>query len=204
MLDPTRDMVETFISWTRARGTERALSYFQNLGLALAEVENIDPDDVTQNDAPDYEAPDLYRHHVVGEYEEDEDQERPWIELQPAWFQGLLRKVRNCRDLDSLSTLGRDVYQRTLTRGQAGAFWTEYNLKKTRLEESIKLGPAARSMIQRIANANGDLASLGAWLYRVQQGRVKVSNPPGRHEWTLIWKAYHRQKLEHNPDQLPL
>lgn len=204
MLDPTQEMVETFISWVKAKGVEKALPYFEKLAIALAEVENIDPDDVTESDEPEYEAPDLYRYHTIGEYEEDEDEDKPWMELQPGWYQYLIRKVQACSDLDSLSIIGKEVYQRNLNRGQAGVFWTEYNLRKTKLERGIKLGPVARSMIQRITKANGNLASLGAWLYKVQQGQVKVANPPEKHEWTVIWKTYHEQKLEYNPGQFSL
>jgi hypothetical protein len=203
MLDPTHEMVETFISWVKIRGVEKALPYFERLAMALAEVENIDPDDVTESDEPEYETPDLYRYHTVGEYEEDEE-EKPWMELQPQWYQSLIRKLQNCMDLDNLASMGRDVYQRELNRGQASVFWYEYHRQKATLEGNIKLGPVARSMIQRIAKANGNLASLGAWLYKVQQGQVKVANPPEKHEWTVIWKTYHEQKLDHNPAQLSL
>ena len=204
IMDPTQEMVETFISWVKVRGMDKALPYFESLAMALAEVENIDPDDVTEADEPEYEAPDLYRYHIVGEYEEDEDEVKPWMELQPAWYQSLIKKVQHCHDLDCMASLGREVYQRNLNRGQAGVFWTEYNLQKARLERDINLGPVARSMIQRIARANGNLASLGAWLYKVQQGQVKMATPPDKHEWTLIWKAYQEQKLQHNPEQLSL
>jgi hypothetical protein len=204
MLDPTQEMVETFISWVKAKGVEKAIPYFQKLAMALAEVENIDPEDVTESDEPAYEAPDLYRYHTIGEYEEDEDEDKPWMELQPGWYQSLIQKLRECNDLDTLAVMGKEVYQKNLNRGQAGVFWTEYNLRKTKLERDIKLGPVARSMIRRIAKANGNLASLGAWLYKVQQGQVKVANPPEKHEWSVIWKTYHEQKLEHNPAQLSL
>ena len=70
ILDPTHEMIETFISWVKARSVEKALAYFEKLAMALAEVENMDPDDVTESPEPAYDAPDLYRYHTVGEYEE--------------------------------------------------------------------------------------------------------------------------------------
>ena len=70
ILDLTHEMIETFISWVKARGVEKALAYFEKLAMALAEVENMDPDDVTESPEPAYDAPDLYRYHTVGEYEE--------------------------------------------------------------------------------------------------------------------------------------
>jgi len=59
---------------------------------------------------------------------------------------------------EAYDAMGREVYNRSLNGGQAGVFWTEYNLQKSKLERDIKLGPVARSMIQRIAKANGNLA----------------------------------------------
>jgi hypothetical protein len=195
MLDPTREMVETFISWLKVKGVKKALAYFESLAVALAEVENLDPEEVTEPEEPEYAAPDLYRYHPVGENEEEE--EETWMELQPRWYQALIEKVRKCRDLDDLGTIGREVFHKDLTRSQAGVFWTEYNLRKAGLERTIKLGPVARSIIQRIAKANGNLASLGPWLYKVQQGRIRVSNPPQKHEWTVIWRTYHERKEAH-------
>ncbi|MBW2026574.1 MAG: hypothetical protein JRI90_14575 [Deltaproteobacteria bacterium] len=186
ILDPTHEMIETFISWVKARGVEKALAYFEKLAMALAEVENMDPDDVTESPEPAYDAPDLYRYHIVGEYD---DEDKTWIELQPGWYQALVKKVQTCKDLDSLAALGKETYQLNLSRSQAGVFWTEYNIRKLRLESKIELGPTARAFIQRITRANGNLASLGAWLYKAQQGEIKVSNPPEKHEWTVIWKA---------------
>jgi hypothetical protein len=55
------------------------------------------------------------------------------------------------------------------------------------------LGGAARHLLKRIRNANGDLAALGAMLYRIQQGAVRLSDPPVKHEWIVIWEAYHDQ-----------
>jgi hypothetical protein len=193
---------------------KKALAYFESLAVALAEVENLDPEEVTEPEEPEYAAPDLYRYHPVGENEEEE--EETWMELQPRWYQALIEKVRKCRDLDDLGTIGREVFHKdpvksckagvrssgpfhwvNLTRSQAGVFWTEYNLRKAGLERTIKLGPVARSIIQRIAKANGNLASLGPWLYKVQQGRIRVSNPPQKHEWTVIWRTYHERKEAH-------
>jgi len=196
ILDATQKMVERFISWIKARGIEKALPYFEKLATALAEVEAIDSEDATETDGPTYTAPDLYQYHTIGEYD-DEDDNKPWIKCQPKWYQFLIRKVRNCNNLDSLASIGKEIYQKNLNRDQAGVFWTEYNLRKAKLERNIKLGPAAKAMIQRIAKANGNLASLGAWLYKVQQGKVKVANPPKKHEWTVIWKTYNQRKEVH-------
>ena len=195
ILDATQDMIETFIRWTKARGVDKALAYFEKLAMALAELENIDPEDAMESDQPQYEAPDPYRYHTIGDYPDDDH--TPWIKTQPRWFRNLVGRVRSCRDLVALARLGREGYQLDLSKTQAGVFWTEYNIKKAKLEGMIKLGPTARAFIARISKANGNLASLGAWLYKVQQGKAKVANPPCKHEWTLIWQAYHQRKAQH-------
>jgi len=125
-----------------------------------------------------------------------------WEALQPGWYRRLLTRLRSLDNLDNLSELGKEVHagQPALSRDQAGVFWTEYNRAKARLESKIKLGRTARAFIKRIIKADGNLASLGAWLYKVQQGRVKVCNPPQDREWTLIWKAYHDVKEVHATD----
>ena len=195
ILDATREMIETFITWVKSRGVEKALPYFEKLALALAEVENIDPDDVTESEDPIYEAPDLYRYHLVGVYE-DEDNTH-WIDQQPAWYRKLIAQVKRLRSLDELARIGKETYQIDLSRDRAGVFWTEYNLAKQKLEAQVDLGPTAQTFIQKITSANGNLAAVGAFLYKVQQGRVKVSDPPQKHEWTAIWKTYRETREVH-------
>jgi hypothetical protein len=202
MLDPTQKMIECFISWVSAKGVEKALPYFERLAMAMAEVENISVDDVTESDEPEYGGQELYAYHPVGEY--PDDNRTPWLETQPSWYQVLIRRLKECKNMDQVSALGKEVYERDLNQHQAGVFWTEYNIVKRRIEDKIKLGHVGRSFIQRISKANGNLASLGAWLYKVQQGLVKVANPPQKNEWTVIWKSYHQRKREHDPDQLSL
>lgn len=202
MLDPTQKMIECFISWVAVKGVEKALPYFEKLAMALAEVENVDVDDVTEDDEPEYPSQDLFAYHPVGEYPDHDH--ISWIEKQPAWFQGLISKVKDCNDPEMLSSLGKEVYEMDLDQRQAGVFWTEYNIAKRRIENAIRLGPVTRSFIRRIAKANGNLAALGAWLYRVQQGLVRVVNPPSKQEWSVIWKSYNQRKREHEGVQLSL
>ena len=192
MLDPTHEMVETFIRWTKARGVGKALSYFQKLALALAEVENIDPEDVTESPEPEYHAPDEYAYHVIGEYPEDE--ETPWIDTQPLWFKVLIDDLKETKDLASLSELGKSVYQTKMTKDQNGVFWSEYNIQKSKLESELlrKLSTTAKVFIQKIRKANGNLKALGVYLYKIQHGDIKVQNPPTQYEWKLIWNEYRK------------
>jgi hypothetical protein len=203
ILDATKEMLETFISWVKARGIEKAVAYFENLALNIAEVENIDPEDALEGSEPTYTAPDLYRYHVLGEYEDDDAE--TWLERQPQWYQGLIKRVRRCNDPEELAAMGKNIYQtHILFKEQPAVFWTEYNLQKARLQNAVALGPVARAMIKKIAEANGNLASVGAWLYKVQHGKVTVADPPQEREWDLIWKAYQEKKRGHDNTQLPL
>jgi len=198
MLDPTQKMVETFISWAKARSIESSLAYFEKLALALAEVENIDPEDATESEDVQYQAPDEYRYHVIGDDAEDET---PWLKRQCPWYQALVQSVRNCTDLDQLLALGKATYNLKLLHGMAGVFWTEYNIRKKALTPELHIGPVAQVFINKIAGSNGNLASLGAWLYKVQQGRIRVHNAPKGQEWTPIWAAYAEAKSQHNREE---
>lgn len=197
MLDPTKEMVDTFCGWVSLRGAERAIPYFEKIALALAEVENIDPEDALEQD--DYESPmetaEIYAYHPIGEYPEDD--ETPWIQTQPQWFQALIAKVRSSKSLSELKALGKKTYSLPLSKDQSGVFWTEYQLKKRDLEEKIKPGPTAKALIQRITKANGNLRFLGHWLYKVQKGQVHVNNPPTPDEWEIIWKTYQQCSKSH-------
>ena len=88
-----------------------------------------------------------------------------------------------------------------LARDQAGVFWYEYGRSRNRLMAGVRkgLGGSARHLLKRIRNANGALAALGARLYRIQQGAVKLSDPPAKHEWIVIWEAYHDQQAALRP-----
>jgi len=88
-----------------------------------------------------------------------------------------------------------------LARDRAGVFWYEYGRSRNRLMARIRkgIGGSARHLLKRIRNANGDLAALGAMLYRIQQGAVKLSDPPAKHEWIVIWAAYHDRQAALRP-----
>ena len=102
-----------------------------------------------------------------------------WEERQPRSYKALLRKVRGIADLEVLRDLGKRVYALDLARDQAGVFWYEYGKSRNRIMAGLRkgLGGSARHLLKRIRNANGELAALGAMLYRIQQGAVKLSDP---------------------------
>jgi hypothetical protein len=95
-----------------------------------------------------------------------------WEERHPRSYKALLRKVRGITDLEALRDLGKKVYVLDLARDQAGVFWYEYGKSRNRLMAGVRkgLGESARHLLKRIRNANGDLAAVGAMLYRIQQG----------------------------------
>ncbi|MCX5844397.1 MAG: hypothetical protein NT022_11775 [Deltaproteobacteria bacterium] len=56
------------------------------------------------------------------------------------------------------------------------------------------LSLSAMDLLKQIKNANGHLPAVGALLYKIQQGKVKMNNPPSAPEWSLLWEAYHEQQ----------
>ena len=124
-----------------------------------------------------------------------------WEERHPRSYKALLRKVRGITDLEALRDLGKKVYVLDLARDQAGVFWYEYGKSQARIMNDMRqrLGATARGLLKQIQNANGNLASLGARLYKIQNGAVKIANPPAKHEWIIIWKAYHDQQVSARP-----
>ena len=147
------------------------------------------------------EIPDLYADHFIGYDELAEAMDLTCEGRQSRSYRSLLGKVRGMNDLDALRELGKKVYALGLSRDQAGVFWYEYGKSRSRLMAGVRkgLGGTARHLLKRIRNANGDLAALGAMLYRIQQGDVKRSDPPAKHEWIVIWEAYHDQQAALRP-----
>ncbi|MBN1382549.1 MAG: hypothetical protein JXA41_12810 [Deltaproteobacteria bacterium] len=192
IIEATAKMVDAFIVWIKARGIDQAVAYFEKLARQLAEVE-VPGDDDAGDEAYEEEIPDLYGWHVIGYDELAEAMELTWEERQPRSYKSLLNEARGLDDLDALRSLGKKVFALRLGRHQAGVFWHEYRKSEKRILAAVKkaLGCSARGLLNQIRNANGNLAALGARLYRVQSGAVKMAEPPRKHEWIVIWAAYH-------------
>ena len=165
-----------------------------------------DPDDSfdlygAADDAYREEIPDLYAYHVIGYDELTEAMELTWEERQPRSYKSLLSKVRGIGDLDALRELGKKVYALGLSRDQAGVFWYEYRKSEQRIMAALKksLGVSARRLLQQVRNANGNLAALGARLFKIQRGAVRMADPLAKHEWIIIWEAYHGQQAAVRP-----
>ena len=216
IIEATPKMVDAFIGFVKAKGIEAGVAYFEHIAINLAEVEvswDLDAgeplQDETDDDADDgfepsgdpddtyrEEIPDLYAYHVIGYDELAEAMDLTWEERQPRSYKGLLRKVRCIADLDALRDLGKRVYALDLARDQAGVFWYEYRKTERRIMAEIgkSLSISARRLLHQVRNANGNLAALGARLFKIQRGAVKMADPPRRHEWIIIWEAYHDQQ----------
>jgi len=226
IIEATPKMVDAFIGWVKAEGIEAGIAYYEHLAMKLAEVEvswdheadellhdtdadgdgrddadgaldlSWDPDDAYQE-----EIPDLYGYHVIGYDELAEAMDLTWEERQPRSYKALLRKVRESDDLDALRDLGKRVYVLDLARDQAGVFWYEYRKTERRIMAEIGkvLSPSARMLLLQVRNANGNLASLGARLFKIQRGTVKMADPPRKHEWIIIWAAYHDRQAALRP-----
>ena len=221
IIEATPKMVDAFIGFVKAKGIEAGVAYFEHIAMNLAEVEvswDLDAgeplQDETDDDADDgfepsgdpddtyrEEIPDLYAYHVIGYDELAEAMDLTWEERQPRSYKGLLRKVRCIADLDALRDLGKRVYALDLARDQAGVFWYEYRKTERRIMAEIgkSLSISARRLLHQVRNANGNLAALGARLFKIQRGDVKMANPPRKHEWIVIWEAYHDQQAAIRP-----
>jgi len=214
VIEATGKMVDAFIVWIKARGIEQAVDYFEHLAVQLAEVEVSwdaeaieqipgddahDPDDGDEDDQE--EIPDLYGYHVIGYDELTEAMELTWEERQSRSYKSLLKQVRGTDDLDALRDLGKKVFALRLARDQAGVFWYEYRKSQTRIMAVLKksLGISARQLLRQIQNANGNLAAFGARLYKIQSGAIMMANPPRKHEWIVIWAAYHDRQADLRP-----
>ena len=46
----------------------------------------------------------------------------------------------------------------------------------------------------QIRNTNGRLSAVGALMYKIQHGAVKIADPLSDSEWSILWDAYHEQK----------
>ena len=116
----------------------------------------------------------------------------------PRSYKGLLRKVRCIADPEALRDLGKRVYALDLARDQAGVFWYEYRKTERRIMTEIgkSLSISARRLLHQVRNANGNLAALGARLFKIQRGDIKMADPPAKHEWIVIWEVYHDRQTE--------
>lgn len=132
-------------------------------------------------------------YHVLEDFNSEEGV--PWIDRQPKEFQALVGKIQRSKNLDQLGELGRDIYEsKTWNHAQTSVLWTEYSSRKSYLERQIPLTCTTRSLIDKIANADGHLGSVGIYLHKVQAGEIKVFPKPADREWTIIWRRYQEQK----------
>jgi len=220
IIEATAKMVNEFIVGIKAKGIEESIAYFERLAMELAEVEvswdheageplredGDDPEDSFDlaGDADDgyrEEIPDLYAYHAIGYDELTEAMELTWEKRQSRSYKSLLGKVRGMNDLDALRELGKKVYALGLSRDQAGVFWYEYRKTEQRIMAEIgkSLSVSARRLLEQVRNANGNLAALGARLFKIQRGVIKMADPPRKHEWIIIWAAYHGQQAALRP-----
>ena len=220
IIEATAKMVNEFIVGIKAKGIEESIAYFERLAMELAEVEvswdheagESLPDDggdddhggIGDGDGDDAyreDIPDLYAYHVIGYDELAEAMELTWEERQSRSYRSMLTKVRGMNDLDALRDLGKKVYALGLSRDQAGVFWYEYRKSEQRIMTEIgkSLILPARQLLHQVQNANGNLAALGARLFKIQRGVIKMADPPRKHEWIIIWAAYHDRQAALRP-----
>ena len=229
IIEATAKMVDAFIVGIKVKGIEAGIAYFEHLAMELAEVEvswehevgESLPDDGGDDDhggigdgagddfdltgnadeAYQEEIPDLFAYHAIGYDELAEAMDLTWEERQSQSYRSLLTKVRGMNDLDALRDLGKKVYALGLSRDQAGVFWYEYRKAEQRIMAEIgkSLSISARRLLHQVRNANGNLAALGARLFKIQRDVIKMADSPRKHEWIIIWAAYHDRQAALRP-----
>ncbi|MFZ1058593.1 MAG: hypothetical protein WAP47_05310, partial [Candidatus Rokuibacteriota bacterium] len=119
-----------------------------------------------------------------------------WEARQEPTFRALGQEIDGCSSLPELAALGKRLYRLRLSHDQSGVAWSHYQLRKSRLESELTLGPAARSLLAQVDEADlRSLPRLGARLYRLQHNGASVAGgQPSAAEWQRIWQAYRARR----------
>jgi len=117
-----------------------------------------------------------------------------WESVQPKQYQALLANIRTIKNLDQLKAIGKEIFENSkLDHGQSGVFWYEYGKTKERIFQEVRanLGASAKMLMRQIhSKKDKELSAFGILLYRIQSGKVKMTDSPSENEWTLIWETY--------------
>jgi hypothetical protein len=176
--------------WARARSISATVQYLYRFCLAVAEVEQLPDEDALASRAEP--VPETLAYHRM-----DCDEEAPdWLKCSPLWFQKLIGTVRECKDIEELKALSKEVYD-SLHGDYRGVFLGYFTARKHYLESRAAkyLSPPARAYMARIEKAKSEkeLGLFGIHLHKVQKGQIKGPELKPV-EWTLIWRAYHAKK----------
>lgn len=193
-LEADKAICEEFERWIKEKGIDETIRYLKMLVIEMAVCNPSNEDYLTRSRPEENDSFETIGWHKVGSIHEEEEP-LSWTVKQPDWYQKLLITINTAKDLDTLSALGKKIYQMNLTHDQASVAFTRYQIRKNYLKSKIKLSPTAKGLIARISKANGNLGAIGAWLYKLQQGVIKIANLPSKHEWSIIWEAYQAKKL---------
>ena len=123
-----------------------------------------------------------------------------WESVQPGQYQRLLANIRTIKNLDQLKAIGKEIFESNkLDHGQSGVFWYEYGKTKERIFQEVRtnLGASAKTLMRQIHHKRSkELSAFGILLYKIQSGKVKMTDTPSENEWTLIWETYKFHKAE--------
>ena len=198
-IDPR--LYRTFEGWMKKRGVDEGLRYFRYLSMQLHSVETPSDDYLEQRKTNSY-APDYW-------YPVDNERETPWLVKQPLWVMDFVISPKRYNSLKQLRSFGKSMYESektemrtplqkrylTLTHDQQSVFWTNYTMRRERLESQVTLGATARALIKQIQKAKSPvLPALGARLYKIQHGGIRIIEPPSDDEWRKVWSMYKRKK----------
>ena len=218
-----------FPQWVEARSIEKALPWFidlaQNLETAQGDTEEnlskpIDSWDWKEGSKRAGSFSTLWLKEELegpgtafGYHRLSSDSSEPdWLELQPARFANMYRKIEAMKDLDSLAKVSKQAFRLKIRDKQAAkALWELKDRQKAKFINFPNFGLAGRALISKIKKANGGLGSIGIQLHKMQTGKIKLAQPVSNAEWSKIWQVYNQRKTAihipkptENPAQLPL
>ena len=187
----------------RKEGAISALSWLEKMATEMAAC-NVGEDDALHSSNQDETVPATYGFHKVDHVYAGE-LETPWLLKQSKPAKRLIATPGRCRNLTQLRNLGKGCYEaeksvapaqyqtayNSMTNVQRSVFWDNYNMRKRKLMESVQLSDTAKALVKRVySSRKPDLPKLKANLVRLQKGQIKVRDPPGAEEWSVIWYRY--------------
>jgi len=190
----------------KKEGATNTLSWLETIATEM-EAFDVGKEDASHPTNSEEAAPATYGFHKADDMYVG-NQETPWRLKQPSLVRRLISTPERCGNLTQLRNLGKGCYEaskapdpaqyqttyNSMTNTQKSVFWDAYNMRKRELMEKIELSSTAKALLKRIYKSkNTDLPKLKANLVRLQNGQIKVRDPPNGQEWDAIWYHYSKR-----------
>ena len=214
-----RNLREEYIKMIQKKGQNpewdvwNAVKFFRELALPLAEVENIDPDDLiesgkeialvnregvaneylhplTENDNGVIPNPRVTSSHQIGiptgkvEYD--------WIEGQDKRFKLVYHSMLNSKSAKDLSQVARKAYPLNFKGKQAQVIWDLHRARKANFDAQLSSDAKAVITCIRAMSESRRLLRAGKAFFHFQNGSTLLRIP--KEQWANVWNAYHARK----------